>query len=366
MTKVFFIINCFSKGGGAESLLTSILNGLDPKKYELGVMEIIHDTIKQEPIPEYVKVYPYYTLADAPDRKARMYYVYHEWNRVIAEYVPQDYDVYISFNYLKPSFLLPPGKKNIAWIHGDLYNLLEDKMQEERQLQDKSFEKAKKIVVISDNTEKSLIDLYPNHKNKSIKLYNCIDAKRIRKESNCKCDIKLDDNSVIFVGRLDDNKNPIRAIEIFEEVLKKKRDAKLYFLGFGNLKDEVEATIREKQLEDSIILLGYHDNPFPIIKQAKVMLMVSKSEGYSLAVSEAISLGVPVVSTRVGAADRQISSDRNGMVIDSNAEAVEALCEYLSRESNDDIKAAMYEDENVKFEDYINSIEELIDDVAKS
>lgn len=361
MLKVFFIINCFSKGGGAESLLTSILNGLNPEKYELGVMEIIHDTIKQEPIPDYVKVYPYYTLANAPDRKSRMYYVYHEWDKVIAEYIPQDYDVYISFNYLKPSFLLPPGKKNIAWIHGDLYNLLEDNMQEERELQDKSFEKAKKIVVISDNTEKSLIDLYPNHKDKVIKLYNCIDAKRIKDESNRKCDIKLDENAIIFFGRLDDNKNPIRAIEIFEQVLNKNSNAKLYFLGTGNLREKVEEIVKEKQLEQKVVLLGYHENPFPIVKQAKVMLMVSKSEGYSLAVSEAISLGVPVVSTRVGASERQIASKRNGRVIDTNEEAVEALCDYLDRESNDEIKAAMFADENDRFEDYIREIEKMID-----
>ena len=90
-------------------------------------MEIIHDTIKKEPIHENVKMYPYYTLADAADRKARMYYVYHEWDKVIQEYIPQDYDIYVSFNYLKPSFLLPKGKKCIAWIHGDVYDLATEK-----------------------------------------------------------------------------------------------------------------------------------------------------------------------------------------------------------------------------------------------
>ena len=115
MKRIFFIINCFSKGGGAEALLTLIVNNLNPQKYEIGVMEIIHDTIKKEPIHENVRMYPYYTLADAADRKARMYYVYHEWDKVIQEYIPQDYDIYVSFNYLKPSFLLPKGK---SVLHG--------------------------------------------------------------------------------------------------------------------------------------------------------------------------------------------------------------------------------------------------------
>ena len=97
MKKVFFIIYTFSKGGGAESLLTTIVNNLNPEKYEIGIMEIVHDYIKEEPINENIKMYPYYMVFDDPQRKTRMYSVYHEWDKVIDEYVPKDYDLYVSF-----------------------------------------------------------------------------------------------------------------------------------------------------------------------------------------------------------------------------------------------------------------------------
>ena len=42
MTRLFFIINSFSMGGGAEALLTQIVNNLNAQKYEIGIMEIIH------------------------------------------------------------------------------------------------------------------------------------------------------------------------------------------------------------------------------------------------------------------------------------------------------------------------------------
>ena len=92
MKKIFFIINCYTKGGGAESLLTQIVNHLNPEKYEIGIMEIIHDTIKTEPVNSNIRIYPYYVKADDSERKAKMYYVYHEWDKVIAEYIPMDYD----------------------------------------------------------------------------------------------------------------------------------------------------------------------------------------------------------------------------------------------------------------------------------
>ena len=73
MKKVFFIINSFSWGGGAEALLTQIVNHLNPEKYEIGLMEIIHADIKKEPVNSNVKIYPYYVRADDPERKAKMY-----------------------------------------------------------------------------------------------------------------------------------------------------------------------------------------------------------------------------------------------------------------------------------------------------
>ena len=45
-------------GGGAESLLTQIVNHLNPEKYEIGIMEIIHDTVKKEPVNSNIKRYP--------------------------------------------------------------------------------------------------------------------------------------------------------------------------------------------------------------------------------------------------------------------------------------------------------------------
>ena len=56
--KVFFIISSFSMGGGAESLLTTIVNNLNPEKYEIGIMEITHSNKKIEPVNANIKIFP--------------------------------------------------------------------------------------------------------------------------------------------------------------------------------------------------------------------------------------------------------------------------------------------------------------------
>ncbi len=363
MKKVFFIINCYSKGGGAESLLTQIVNHLNPEKYEIGIMEIIHDTIKREPINSNIKIYPYYTLADAPDRKSRMYYVYHEWDKVIEEYIPRDYDLYVSFNYLKPSFLLPPGKKCIAWIHGDVYDLAAEDKTEERQLQNTAFYKADKIVTISDITTQSVLDLFPEHREKIQIIYNGVDIERVRRKASEPTDIKLQHPAVMAVGRLDENKNPLRLLEIFTKLHEKMPDVHLYYLGYGNLEDRVREQSRLYGIENRVHLLGYHDNPFPIMVQCDVMGMFSLAEGFPMALLESVALGKMFVSSVIGGARILANGGECGRVTETDKDAVQAFVEILQGDKK--IQGQKCREVIKKFglNEYIKQIENLFDNV---
>lgn len=361
MTRLFFIINSFSMGGGAEALLTQIVNNLNPQKYEIGIMEIIHGNVKKEPVNNNIKIYPYYTLEDAPDRKARMYYVYHEWNKVIKEYIPQDYDVYISFNYLKPSFLLPEGKKCISWIHGDVYDLLAENKTEERYLQNLAFKKADKIVTISDITTQSVLDLFPEYKDKIIMICNGVDTKKIIKKSEEYTDIKLQHPAILSIGRLDENKNPVRLFNIYKMLNKKMPSVHLYYLGYGKLSDDIERLSNENNLKDKVHLLGYHDNPFPIIKQCDVVGMFSKSEGFPLVLLEAVALGKPFVSSVIGGAKILAGEYNCGEVIEVDEAAVEKFEELLNGDRDNQKKKCAKTIKRFELKEYIKQIEELLD-----
>ena len=365
MKKVFFIINCYSKGGGAENLLTKIVNNLNPEKYEIGIMEIIHDTIKSEPINSNIKLYPYYVKADAPDRKARMYYVYHEWDRVIEEYIPKDYDLYVSFNYLKPSFLLPSGKKNIAWIHGDVYDLAAENKKEELELQRKAFYKADRIVAISDITTQSLLDLFPEHREKIHVIYNGIDIRDVRDKAREYTQIQLQHPSILSIGRLDENKNPLRLLEIFEQVYYRNSAVHLYYLGYGLLEEEVKRLAEEKEIADHVHLLGYHENPFPIVTQTDVCCMFSHSEGFPMALLESVALDKPFVSSVIGGARILANDQQCGRIVETNEAAVEAILELLESDRQQ-IKAECRKSvERFDLGKYICQIENLFDEVLE-
>jgi glycosyltransferase involved in cell wall biosynthesis len=362
--KLFFIINTFSAGGGAESLLTSIVNALfDTGRYDIGIMEIIHNNVKNEAINPAIMIYQYYTEFNAIDRKERMHYVYREWDKVISEYIPRGYDIYISFNYLKPSFLLPRGERCVAWIHGDVYNLVNRYpgmrvMTDEIELQRKAFSKAQVIVAISDNTRKSIIDLFPEYKDKICTIYNGIDVERVNKLSHEKAQEKLRSPAVIFIGRLEEGKDPLRALDIFERVHSLSPDTNMYYLGYGDLTDKVSEGIIRYGLEEKVHLLGYYDNPFPIIKQADVTIMTSKSEGFPMALLESVALGVPFVSTVVGGSN-ELAKYNCGITFEDDEEAVRGLIHFLSMEKNDIQKMTRYAISHFSMETFVSNIEEL-------
>lgn len=365
MKKVFFIIYSFTMGGGAESLLTTIVNNLNPDKYEIGIMEIIHDVIKIEPINTNIRIYPYYVKADDPDRKSKMYYVYHEWDKVIAEYVPQDYDLYVSFNYLRSSFLLPPDKRNIAWIHGGIQSLATEIKSEERMLQDKAFYKAERIVAISDITLRSLEDIFPEHKNKIRVIYNGIDIDTVREKANEVTPIKFEHPALLSVGRLDANKNPLRLLDIFEQVHYKNPDVHLYYLGYGALETDVLEAAKIKGVANQVHLLGYHDNPFPIVAQCDVMCMFSVSEGFPMALLEGVALGKPFVSSVIGGSRILANEQSCGRTVETNAEGVDAILELLGTDANSLWWECRKSIKRFELKEYIRQIEALFDEVLE-
>ena len=170
--KLLFIIWSYTYGGGAEALLTTIVNHLDPDKYDISIIEFHHADIKIEPVRDDIHVLPCIEAVKTPEKYSKIYQLYNTPEVLIDTYIGKSYDLYISFNYQIPTFLLPKGTKNIAWIHSDVYDLAEEDMKKERRRQDAAFNNVRKIVAISDNTEKSICELFPRHADKIVKIYN--------------------------------------------------------------------------------------------------------------------------------------------------------------------------------------------------
>ena len=365
MKKILFIIWSYTLGGGAEALLTTIVNRLNPQKYQIGIFEFYHSSIKKEPVDSQIKIYAPVTFEGDGDYQKKMYYAYHEPDKMVRKYVPAGYDLYISFNYQIPSFLLPKGSRNISWIHGAVYDLAKSGMEEYRHLQSIAFEKTSKIVAISDVTACSIRELFPEHSDKVVEIYNAVDVGKIREKADCSTEVQLKHPAVLFVGRLDENKDPLRALDIFHKIAVENGLSHLYYLGKGYLESQIRERAGAFGLENRIHVLGYLENPFPVMKQADVCCMTSKSEGFPLSLLESVSLGVPFVSTEVGGARVLSNGGRCGQVYVTDEEGAEAISGILKLPEEVRERECRESISRFTLEAYISKIESLLDEVLE-
>jgi len=101
---------------------------------------------------------------------------------------------------------------------------------------------------------------------------------------------------VIAIGRLNKQKGFSFLLRAFA-VLHNTHDAKLLILGEGKERQRLEAEIKDLGLDDHVSLPGFVHDPFAYMQRSSVYALSSESEPFGLTLVEALSTGIPVVST---------------------------------------------------------------------
>jgi glycosyltransferase involved in cell wall biosynthesis len=104
---------------------------------------------------------------------------------------------------------------------------------------------------------------------------------------------------LLFVGRLEQQKNPLFALEVLAAVRKRGIAASLDFVGEGSLASEIQRRAAELGLEDAAELLGFADDPTGYLLDAHLLLAPGEFEGMPLAPIEALAAGLPVLSSDI-------------------------------------------------------------------
>lgn len=168
----------------------------------------------------------------------------------------------------------------------------------------------KRILTVSS----SVMDEYVFGKffrSKTTIMGNPIDLGRIRKMSGNE-DAKKDID-VIFLGRLSAQKRPELFIDIIKKLAKNDPGIKAVMVGDGELNEKVRSLIEKSGLCENISMLGFQDNPYVILKRARVMCMPSSWEGFGLAAVESLALGVPVFASPVGGLKNIVDNSCGGL-----------------------------------------------------
>jgi glycosyltransferase involved in cell wall biosynthesis len=125
----------------------------------------------------------------------------------------------------------------------------------------------------------------------------------------------IDPEAVLFisVARFEPQKNPFLLLEAFARLRDPR--ARLALIGHGRQKDEVIRYIQSRGLERSIRMLGVRGDVPECLAASDVFVLSSNWEGNPLSVMEAMSAGLPVISTAVGGVPELVESGRNGLLV---------------------------------------------------
>jgi glycosyltransferase involved in cell wall biosynthesis len=106
---------------------------------------------------------------------------------------------------------------------------------------------------------------------------------------------------------------------------------RLALVGDGPLRSSLEAEARTLGIEPNVCFLGKQQDVAPFLQRSRVFVLVSPSEGMSIAMLEAMACGLPVAVTDVGDLRDVVTEHLTGVFISRNdlEGAVKALDELL-------------------------------------
>lgn len=173
-----------------------------------------------------------------------------------------------------------------------------------------------KLYCVSDAVYDKLASMFPEKRSRMEVLHNFIDADEIRRKSAEKADISefTGEFKILTIARLEYQKGIDIAISAAQILKERGIPFKWYVIGDGSERKRLGRMIRAKGLDNSFILLGIRQNPYPYLKACDLFALTSRFEGYPVTLIEARALCVPILASDMPCIREQISDGVNGIL----------------------------------------------------
>lgn len=326
-------------GGGAEKVLQTLLQHLDKDKFEITLYSMKQETLNDLYPQDINYHYVFSSCSESASvwkklcvrclNKIKLFVYYHlspTWFYRL--FIKGEYDTEVAFIEGYATRIVSgstnPQSKKIAWVHIDLeqnhWTRIAFRSLTEEQNAYSVFDR---IISVSKSVEEATKRLFSGMK-ETIVLYNPIDLKAIRSQSQCKLTMPKGSACIrlVSVGRYVPQKAFHRLISIVSRLLQLGYNIELLLLGEGSERTNLETQIQSLELQNRVFLLGFQNNPYPFIKSADLFVCSSLTEGYSTVVTEALILEKPVVTTDCAGMRELLLGGKCGLITENNEDAL--------------------------------------------
>ncbi len=187
---------------------------------------------------------------------------------------------------------------------------------------------AHRVIVISKAVQDYLVENGEVPKSKTTVIYNPSRSPEIHKA------LSLTDKvfTFIMVCRLTDIKNIPNVIRSLKQIIfVTEYKPRLVLLGDGEEKENLKQLVIELEIEGQVSFVGFQAEVGSYLSKSDVFMIPSFSEGSSVALAEAMMMGLPSIITQVGGASEIIGDSHSAITVDPhNPQTIEnAMLTFL-------------------------------------
>ena len=314
MIKILFFIETL-KAGGAEKVMIDLVNHMDQTKFDITVQ-----TVWPCDASKYlVSGIRYKSTYSAKNRINRLRYRFEAEAGILYRlHIKDDYDIECAYLEMGPTKVMSASTnkkaKKLAWVHCDLSKKTCD-VDAFVSKSEKQYRRFDEIVCVSENVLDSFQRLFGAEVPARV-LHNVVEDDVIREKSTAPLPAGLWKRrlTVATLGRLTHQKGYDILLKVHDRLRREGFDYDLWIAGEGEDRITLERFIADHDLADSAKLLGFQDNPYPILAAADLLVCSSRYEGLSTFVTEGLILGKPIVTTDCTGMRELLGDSEYGMI----------------------------------------------------
>ena len=352
MKSILFFIESLD-GGGAEGVLENIVSNLDKNKFDLYVVSETDNEFRTQRVKENSH---HHSFVHKNIKGSKIRDI---WNKIVIKFslmasenlvrkllIRGKYDIEVAFCEGYSTRIIGNSKskntKKIAWVHTDVMNnpwseSIFGSAENER----RCYEKFDAIVCVSETIRASFAKKYGMEEKLHV-VYNLIDEQKTLRQAEEPLEFKITQRPFwVLAGSFRKVKGYDRMVEVCAMLRDEGYNFSVVIMGIGYERTEIEELIDKYNLQDRIILMDYQENPHKFMANADLFVCSSYAEGYSTVVSEAVLLGLPIVTTDCSGMREIFGDNKCGLICENSTEGLyNSLKEVLDKPTlSDEFKA---------------------------
>lgn len=326
MKKILFFIHNM-EDGGAQKVLTHLVNNMDPEKFDITVLALFGGGVNERFLRPHIRYRSIFPRPFPGNSRVQKLFTPEFLHRFC---IKEQYDIEVSYLEGVSARIIAgcqdPNTKTACWIHSTLQST-QDGTSCFRSAKEAAryYGRFDRIVCVSKWTQQAFREVFPTIPGVDV-LYNTVESDIIlarAQEETEKMRPIAGEINLISVGSMKPVKGYDRLIRIHDRLRREGYPVHTWLLGQGPDLEKLRQQATDCGQADTVTFLGFDANPYRYVHKSDLFVCSSHSEGFSTAVTEALIVGTSVCTVAVSGMKEMLGEQSEwGVVTDNDEESL--------------------------------------------